>query len=85
MSRRLDWSDETEVRIWLAGLREGIDEMDGVASDMLKPPRQRDLGPVLAAKNYTAAREAVLHALNFAETDDGEPSDPAGCGGSPAH
>ena len=85
MSRpSLDWTDATEVTIWLAGLRQSFDDMDGVASDMLKPPRARELGPVLAAKNYTAAREQILHALAFAKPT--EPGDPAGNGGAgPVH
>jgi hypothetical protein len=84
----LDWTDAAEVRQWLAGLRQSFDDMDGVALDMLKSPRERELGPVLHAQKYAEARETILHTLAYAEApepDDGEPSDPAGNGGSPAH
>jgi hypothetical protein len=78
----LDWSDTTEVSIWLAGLRSAFDDADAVTSDMLRQPRARQLGPALHEKNYTEAREQILHALAYAtpEPDEGEPSDPAGSG-----
>ena len=91
MSRpALDWSDPIAVSRWLAGLRLAWNDADAIALDMLRPPRARELGPELHAKNYGEARAAVLASLDFAtapEPDDGEPSDPAGSGsgGSPVH
>lgn len=81
MSRpSLDWSDAVAVSRWLAGLRVAFHDADAVALDMLRPPRARDLGPALAARNYGEARAAVLSALAFA--DASEPGDPAGSGGA---
>jgi len=57
MSRAaLDWSDPIAVSKWLAGLRLSFNDADGAALDMLRPPRERDLGPALHAQNYRAAR-----------------------------
>ena len=81
MSRpSLDWSDPIAVSRWLAGLRLAFNDADAAALDMLKPPRSRELGPVLHAANYGAARAQLLQALDFADAP--EPSDPAGCGGA---
>jgi len=88
MSRAsLDWSDPIAVSKWLAGLRLSWNDADAAALDMLRPPRARELGPALHAKNYGEARAQVLQALDYAtapEPDD-DPGDPAGSGGSPVH
>jgi hypothetical protein len=85
----MDWSDTIAVSKWLAGLRLSFNDADGVALDMLKPARERELGPALHATNYHAARKQILDALDYAaapDDDDGEPSDPAGNGGGgPVH
>jgi len=83
----LDWSDPIAVSRWLAGLRLAFNDADGIALDMLKPPRARELGSALHAENYGKARAQILQALDFADAPepDPEPGDPAGCGGSPAH
>jgi hypothetical protein len=86
----LDWNDATEVAIWLSGLRQSFDDLDGVALDMLKPARERDLGHALHEKHYANARASILHALAYAvpEPDDEEPDsgDPSGGGGAgPVH
>jgi len=62
----------------------GMNDADAVASDLLRPPRSRELGPALAARNYTAAREQILFALDCAAApeNDTEPGDPAGNGGA---
>jgi hypothetical protein len=83
----LDWSDTTEVSIWLAGLRQSFDDLDGIALDMLKPARERELGHALHEKHYADARASILHALDFAsapepEPEDGEPSDGDGSAGA---
>jgi hypothetical protein len=53
MSRpSLDWSDPIAVSTWLAGLRLAFNDADAVAIDMLRPPLERELGPVLHTKNY---------------------------------
>jgi hypothetical protein len=87
----LDWNDATEVAIWLSGLRQSFDDLDGIALDMLKPARERELGHSLHEKHYADARASILHALDFAsapEPDDEEPDsgDPSGNGGAgPVH
>lgn len=90
MSRpSLDWSDPAAVSVWLAGLRLSFNDADAAALDMLRPPRARELGPALHAKNYSEARAQIVQALDYAsapEPDDGEPGDPAGHGGAgPVH
>jgi hypothetical protein len=49
---------------WLAGLRSAFADADAVAVDMLRPPRARELGPALAARNYGEARAAILASLD---------------------
>jgi hypothetical protein len=62
----LDWSDPEALRAWLAGLRASFADLDAAASDMLRPPQERELGPVLHAKNYKDARAQILEALDYA-------------------
>jgi hypothetical protein len=66
VSARLDWSDAAAVSRWLACLRQGFDDADGVTLDLLLPPRERELGPVLHAKGYGEARAQILAALAYA-------------------
>lgn len=81
MSRAsLDWSDPTEVAIWLAGLRQSFADLDAAGLDMLRPPRHRELGPALHADHYRNARAQIVDALYFAGPD--EHGDPAGAGGA---
>jgi len=84
----LDWTDATEVSIWLAGLRQSFSDADAVTRDLLRPPRQRELGPVLHADTYSKARAQILQALDFAAEPepDADPGDPSGNGGAgPVH
>jgi hypothetical protein len=53
----LDWTDPQAVAAWLARLRESFADLDAVASDMLRPPRERELGPVLHEQYYGEARD----------------------------
>jgi hypothetical protein len=62
----LDWSDPIAVSKWLAGLRLAFNDADAVALDMLRPPRVRELGPALHAKNYGEARAQILQSLAYA-------------------
>lgn len=43
-----------------------FNDTDAVGLDMLKPPRRRQLDPVLTAKQYDDARAQILAALDFA-------------------
>lgn len=72
----LDWSDPRAVADWLTGLRSSFNDADAAALDMLRPPRARELGPAIHAKNYGAARDQILQAIEYATAP--EPSDPAG-------
>jgi hypothetical protein len=77
---RLDFTDPAAVSQWLAGLRSSFADLDAAASDMLRRPRDRELGPALHGAHYHVAREQVLQALAFA--DGSEPGAPAGSDGS---
>ncbi len=88
MSRSsLDWADPLAVARWLGSLRLAFNDADAISLDMLRPPRKRELGPVLHARNYGDARAQVLRALDYASAPDpeGEPPDPAGFGGAGPH
>jgi hypothetical protein len=68
MSRpSLDWHDTAAVSQWLGALRVSLKDADAVARDMLRPPQERELGPVLHAKNYGDAWMQVMHAIDYAE------------------
>ncbi len=88
---RLDWTDATEVMIWLGALRVAVEDANGVALDMLRTPRRRDLGHREHARLHKEARTKIAQLLDFAGPaapggDDSEPHDPAGSGGAgPTH
>lgn len=83
MSRAsLDLSDPAAFSRWLTSLRSAFLDADAVSIDLLRPLRARELGPVVAARNYGEARTAVLAALDI--DIDVEHGDPVGSGGSPA-
>ena len=76
MSRTsLDWSDPIAVSQWLAGLRLSFNDADAAALDMLRPPRERELGPALHAEHYNAARAQILKALAYAGAPEPEASE----------
>src|SRR5262249_2325841 len=86
----LDWSDPTAVPKWLGALRSAIADADAIARDMLRPARDRELGPTMHREKYREAMNAIVQALDYATApepeDDDEPSDPAGSGGAgPVH
>ncbi len=78
--KRLDFADAAAVRAWLADLAGHFADVDALVRDMLAPPSQRELGPVLHAHNYAEARDAILDAFAFAgivtEPDDATPGVP---------
>ncbi len=85
MTRRsLNWSDPVAVSKWLGGLRVTFRDADAVIQDMLRPPRARELGPALHARNYEEARAAILKAIDFASTPEPEPEEGDG-GAGPIH
>lgn len=91
MSDTLDWHDTRAVLEWLGNLRTAWKDADSVATDMLAPLRSRRLGPAECRRLYSDASFQLEQLLHFATPkggppDDGEPSDPAGCGGAgPVH
>jgi hypothetical protein len=85
VSHRLDWSDPSAVSRWLLDLRAAIEDADSVVEDMLRPPKQRELGPALHRTQYAEAQRQILQLLDFAGATEPDRGDPAGSGGSPAH
>ena len=81
--------DADDMRRGLLALKLAFDDADTVAIDMLRPPRKRELGPVLAKRNYDEARGSF--ASRFADLmamagEEPEPGDPSGNGGAgPPH
>ena len=67
MSRAsLDWHDAVAVTAWLGTFRVSLSDAHAVAQDMLRPPCERELGPVLHAKNYGDAWSQIAHAIEYA-------------------
>jgi hypothetical protein len=66
-----------------------ISDAQAVTEDMLRPPRERELGPALHRDRYRDTAEQLRQLLDYAavpEPDDGESGDPAGSGGAgPVH
>ncbi len=90
MSRpALDWSDPIAVSKWLGALRVTLVDHLAITDDMLRPPRERELGPVLHRERARDTATQLRNLVDFAtapEPDDGEPGDPAGNGGAgPVH
>ena len=89
----LDWNDPAARSDWLAKLWASLKDGNAVTEDMLLPPRERQLGPALHARNYADAWAQVREAIAYAMGSDPDPEggngadagDPAGAGGSPAH
>jgi hypothetical protein len=90
MSRgSLDWSDPLAVSQWLGALRVTLGDHLAVVDDMLRPPRERALGPALhrerVGETATQLRQ-LLDAATAHEPGDEETGDPEGKGGTePAH
>jgi hypothetical protein len=80
-----DGSDPIAVAKWLGALRVDIADADAIARDMLRPPRERELGPATHRERYEEAHASILRALDYAgapEPGEGEPGDPAGSSGA---
>jgi hypothetical protein len=74
--------DLDAVRGALIALHSAFDDLDGVASDMLKPHRKRELGPVVHARIYGDSKAKLVSALAFLADVFGETGDPSGNGGA---
>ena len=93
---RLDWNDPVAVTECFGKLWATLKDANAVTEDMLRPPQERELGPVLHATNYHDAWKQVVESMVYAMGSEPEPEggngaagddagDPAGAGGSPAH
>jgi hypothetical protein len=78
MTRRsLDPKDPRAFAEWFGALKVSLNDAHAVSLDMLRAPQQRELGPVLHAKNYGDAWDQIAHAIEYATPPDvGEPGDP---------
>ncbi len=67
--------DRADFRRILLDMRIAIDDVDAVTRDMLRPPRLRELGPALHARQYREAHEKMLSALAYLlrEVEGGDP------------
>ncbi len=84
----LDWSDPIAVSQWLGALRVTINDAAAVTEDMLRPPRDRGLGPALHRVRYAETAAQIRQLLDAASVPepDGEPGAPASNGGAgPPH
>src|SRR6185295_12134006 len=63
---RADLADPATMAKWLDDLRTGFDDLDATVQDMLRPPGERELGPVLHAQHHADARAKILAALDYA-------------------
>ena len=88
----LDWNDRAAVSQCLSKLWASMKDANAVTQDLLRPPRERELGPVLHAQNYGDAWAQVVETMAYAMGSEPEPEggngatgDDAGAGGSPTH
>ena len=75
--------DADDMRRGLLALKLAFDDGDAVVLDMLRPTRKRELGPVLARRNYDEARGSFTDrfaSLMAMATDDSEPESSSGSG-----
>jgi hypothetical protein len=69
--------DKALLRRVLLDLRVATDDADTVAVDMLRSPRQRQLGPALHRSQYREARAKVVSQIAYLlRMVDGEPQPP---------
>jgi hypothetical protein len=74
--RTVNLNDDAARDAWYRDLTTGLDDMDGVVTDMLRPPTARELGPVYHREIYGEARVKVtaLLAMIVRNGDDLEPA-----------
>jgi hypothetical protein len=81
MSRRtFDWNDPEEQKRLVVDFRVAFDDLDALVTDMLLPPRQRELGPALHADQWADIRRQLERLI--ARLHPSEPGDPSGSGGA---
>jgi hypothetical protein len=84
VTRPFDWHDADDVRRLVLDLRVAFDDVNAIVADLLRPPRERELGPVLHRDGYQEARGKLVALLAWCEPREPEGGDPAGCGGAGA-
>ncbi|MFT3771409.1 MAG: hypothetical protein QM820_38840 [Minicystis sp.] len=57
--------DRALMKRVLVDLRVAVDDADSVAADMLRPPRPRELGPVLHRVQYREARGKIVEQIAY--------------------
>ncbi len=83
--------DCDDMRRVLTAIRIAVDDAEALTTDMLKPPRLRELGPALHRANYLDARSRMLSGLDYLMSltqpaPEPEGGDPSGNGGAgPVH
>lgn len=77
----LNFNDPAAVAEWLGNLRASLKDADWTTTDMLRPKRERELGPKLHREHYEGAWHQVEQAMEQAgaplDEPDGEPKPPA--------
>jgi hypothetical protein len=70
-----------EIRALLVATRVSFDDAAAAAEDQMNAPRDRELGPVLARRNFREAKKSVVDDLNLLIgyfSDEPEPAEAAG-------
>ncbi len=60
------WEHQRKVYGALTTLHNAFLDADAVTVDLLRAPRLRELGPIIAERNYNEARGSIVQALAFA-------------------
>lgn len=63
----IDWTDRDMLRQWFADLSAALDDASAVAEDMLRPYRERSLGPAEARRLHHEADESIRALLDAGE------------------
>jgi hypothetical protein len=81
MTRRfLDPKDPRAFAEWFGRLRVSLNDAHAVSLDMLRAPRERELGPAMHAKNYGDAWAQIAQAIEYAMPPDDDDGEPGGAG-----
>jgi hypothetical protein len=78
--RSLDPKDPRAFSEWFGKLKVSLNDAHAVSLDMLRAPQQRELGPVLHAKNYGDAWDQIAQAIEYATPPGDGDDEPSGAG-----
>ena len=62
----LDWTNPNAVSVWLNSLRVSIDDALAIMGDMVRSPRDRELGPAQHRDQHSALAEQLQGLLDYA-------------------